>query len=102
MFLRALAQPIIPQPLHQRCMDCCNNPTLCKQVSYYHDYCYHDYWCYHTQVLLQMPVVHRRSFVFIVTFLKQLLDHSQENQMDAKILGEWMCESEWVDEKCQK
>ena len=27
-----------------------------------------------------------------------MLDHSQENQMDAKILGEWMCESEWVDE----
>ena len=42
----------------------------------------------YSQVLLQMPVVHRRSFVFIITFLKQLLDHSQENQMDAKLLGE--------------
>lgn len=35
-----------------------------------------------------MPKVHKRVFVYLITFLKQLLDHSQENQMDAKVLGE--------------
>ena len=34
-----------------------------------------------------MVEVHRRCFVFIVTFLKKLLEHSQENKMDAKVLG---------------
>ena len=31
-FLAALADPVVPFALHQRCMDCYNNTTLCKQV----------------------------------------------------------------------
>ncbi len=31
-FLAALAEPVVPVSLHARCMDCCNNATLCKQV----------------------------------------------------------------------
>ena len=31
-FLAALAEPVVPVSLHSRCMDCCNNATLCKQV----------------------------------------------------------------------
>lgn len=31
-FLSALAEPVVPVSLHARCMDCCNNATLCKQV----------------------------------------------------------------------
>ncbi|XP_019861575.1 PREDICTED: type II inositol 1,4,5-trisphosphate 5-phosphatase-like [Amphimedon queenslandica] len=68
-FLRSLEDPVVPRSVHQRCMDASNNPTLCRQV------------------LLQMAEVHRRCFVFIVTFLKKLLEHSQENKMDAKVLA---------------
>ena len=31
-FLAALAEPVVPVVLHGRCMECCNNTTLCKQV----------------------------------------------------------------------
>ncbi len=31
-FLAALAEPVVPTNLHQRCMECYNNTTLCKQV----------------------------------------------------------------------
>ena len=31
-FLAALADPVVPYALHQRCMECYNNTTLCKQV----------------------------------------------------------------------
>ena len=31
-FLAALAEPVVPVFLHSRCMDGCNNSTLCKQV----------------------------------------------------------------------
>ena len=31
-FLEALAEPVVPATLHQKCMDGCNNVTLCKQV----------------------------------------------------------------------
>ena len=39
------------------------------------------------QILLKISTVHRRVFVYIITFLKKLLDHSDINQMDAKFLG---------------
>ena len=32
LFLSALREPVIPVPLHQKAMDCCNQPMLCKQV----------------------------------------------------------------------
>ena len=31
-FLAALADPVVPVSLHTRCMEACNNTTLCKQV----------------------------------------------------------------------
>ena len=33
VFLSALSEPVIPVPLHQRAVDCCHQPMLCKQVS---------------------------------------------------------------------
>lgn len=32
LFLSALSEPVIPVPLHQKAVDCCNQPMLCKQV----------------------------------------------------------------------
>lgn len=31
-FLAALAEPVVPVKLHTKCMEACNNTTLCKQV----------------------------------------------------------------------
>ena len=36
---------------------------------------------------MKMSKVHRISFVYIITFLKKILEYSDINKMDAKILG---------------
>ena len=39
------------------------------------------------QILTQMTQVHRRTFVFLVKFMKNLLKHSEQNGLDSKVLG---------------
>ncbi len=39
------------------------------------------------QILPQMPPVHRHTFVFLITFMKKLLDHSFSNGLEPKVLG---------------
>lgn len=39
------------------------------------------------QTLKQMPTAHKRTFVFLVTFMKDLLKHSEVNGLDQKVLG---------------
>ena len=34
-----------------------------------------------------MPPVHKRAFRFLVTFMKELLEHSEVNGLDPKVLG---------------
>jgi hypothetical protein len=69
LFLSALSEPVIPVPLQQRAMDCCNQPMLCKQL------------------LLSLPRAHQRSFTFLISFMKRLLAHSEENGLDHKLLA---------------
>ncbi len=38
-------------------------------------------------MLAQMNPVHRKTFVFLVCFMRKLLKHSEENGLDSKILG---------------
>ena len=40
-----------------------------------------------TQTLKQMPTAHKRTFVFLVTFMKDLLKCSEVNCLDHKVLG---------------
>jgi hypothetical protein len=37
-----------------------------------------------------MPKVHRRTFVFLITFMKHLLKYSEANGLDSKVLGEYL------------
>lgn len=69
LFLSALSEPVIPTPLHQRAMDCSNQPMLCKQL------------------LLNLPRVNQRTFTFLMSFMKRLLLHSDYNGLDAKLLA---------------
>lgn len=39
------------------------------------------------QILPQMPAVHRHTFVFLITFMKDLLDYSFSNGLEPKVLG---------------
>ena len=40
------------------------------------------------QILCQMPTVHRRTFEFLISFMKNLLKHADVNGLDPKVLGE--------------
>ena len=39
------------------------------------------------QILRQMPKLHARVFVFLLTFMKTLLKHSDTNGLEPKVLG---------------
>ena len=45
LFLSALSEPVIPTALHQRAVECCNQPMLCKQVPPLAAGCYTE-WLY--------------------------------------------------------
>ena len=38
-----------------------------------------------------MPKVHKRTFVFLITFMKYLLKYSEANGLDPKVLGMSSC-----------
>ncbi|XP_062510457.1 type II inositol 1,4,5-trisphosphate 5-phosphatase-like [Corticium candelabrum] len=69
LFLEAFPEPVIPVSFHQKCMDCCNNYTLCKQL------------------LMRLPVEHRNLFKYLAAFLREQLTHSDMNKLDAKTLA---------------
>ena len=68
-FLEALAEPVIPVQFHQRCMECSNNTILCKQI------------------LMQLPKVHQNTFVYVMAFLKEIINNSDMNKTDPKLLA---------------
>ncbi|XP_037577610.1 inositol polyphosphate 5-phosphatase OCRL-like [Dermacentor silvarum] len=70
LFLDSLPEPVVPYACYQRCLDCSNNFILSKQV-----------------VSQMVPEVHRHTFLYLVCFLKELLAHSAENKLDAKLLA---------------
>ena len=91
-FLSALAEPVVPTSLHARAMEGNNNLTLCKQVCALVLCMFDSPPPLHLsisplQVLVQMPPVHKRTFQFLVTFMKELLEHSEVNGLDPKVLG---------------
>lgn len=40
------------------------------------------------QIVMQLPEIRRNVFLYICAFLQELLNHSQDNGLDAKTLGE--------------
>ncbi|KAL3245154.1 hypothetical protein MRX96_018291 [Rhipicephalus microplus] len=70
LFLDSLPEPVVPYACYQRCLDCSNNFILSKQV-----------------VSQMVPEVHKHTFLYLVCFLKELLAHTAENKLDAKLLA---------------
>ncbi|XP_070568021.1 inositol polyphosphate 5-phosphatase OCRL-like isoform X2 [Ptychodera flava] len=69
IFISALREPVIPYAQYQKCLDCANNFTLCKQV------------------LLQIPKCHRNVFKYLTAFMRELLQFTDDNKLDAKTLA---------------
>ena len=40
-----------------------------------------------TQILMQLPKVHRNTFVYVMAFLKEIVSNSDMNKTDPKLLG---------------
>lgn len=39
------------------------------------------------QIVMQLPEIRRTVFLYISSFLQELLSHTQDNELDAKTLG---------------
>ncbi|XP_056015071.1 inositol polyphosphate 5-phosphatase OCRL-like isoform X2 [Ostrea edulis] len=69
LFLECLPDPVIPSRVYYRCLECCGNYMLCKQV------------------ISQIPEHHKNLFRYVCAFLRELLNHSQQNNLDINILS---------------
>lgn len=68
IFLETLKEPIIPFSLTQKALDGCGAFPTCKSV------------------YSNLPLSHQHVFKHIVSFLKEVLLHSNKNGLDAKTL----------------
>ncbi|XP_069133759.1 inositol polyphosphate 5-phosphatase OCRL-like isoform X2 [Argopecten irradians] len=69
LFLKCLPDPVIPCSVYQRCLECSRNYMLCKQV------------------IAQIPECHRNVFRYLCAFLRELLTHTSDNNLDVKLLA---------------
>uniref|UniRef100_A0A3Q2CG51 phosphoinositide 5-phosphatase n=1 Tax=Cyprinodon variegatus TaxID=28743 RepID=A0A3Q2CG51_CYPVA len=69
IFLEALPEPVVCYELYQRCLDSSHDSRLCKQL------------------ISQLPRAHRNVFRYLVSFLKELLRHSNNNNLTASLIA---------------
>lgn len=68
IFLEALPEPVIPFNFHNKSLESANNFATCKTI------------------LALVPHVHRNVFKYLMSFLRELLSHSEKNKLDIKML----------------
>lgn len=69
LFLEALPEPVIPYSLYSAALEATPNFSLCKEI------------------VARIPDYHRNVFTYLMAFLKELLNHSEDNNLDAKTLA---------------
>ncbi|XP_043560610.1 inositol polyphosphate 5-phosphatase OCRL isoform X2 [Chiloscyllium plagiosum] len=69
IFLEALPEPVICYELHVRCLETSFDNRSCRQL------------------ISQLPRSHRNVFKYLMAFLRELLKHSEENKLDARMLA---------------
>ncbi|XP_033224962.1 inositol polyphosphate 5-phosphatase OCRL isoform X2 [Belonocnema kinseyi] len=69
LLLDSTAEPIIPYNHHNICLSTAANYWKCKEI------------------VMQLPEIRRTVFLYICAFLKELLNHTQENGLDPKTLA---------------
>uniref|UniRef100_A0A7N8X525 phosphoinositide 5-phosphatase n=1 Tax=Mastacembelus armatus TaxID=205130 RepID=A0A7N8X525_9TELE len=69
IFLDALPEPVVCYELYHRCLDCIHDSRLCKQL------------------ISQLPRAHRNMFRYLMAFLKELLRHSQNNNLSHNLIA---------------
>ncbi|XP_014479003.1 PREDICTED: type II inositol 1,4,5-trisphosphate 5-phosphatase [Dinoponera quadriceps] len=69
LLLESTAEPLIPYNLHNVCLTAATNYLQCKQI------------------VMQLPETRRTVFLYISSFLQELLSHMQDNELDPKTLA---------------
>ncbi|NWZ05909.1 OCRL phosphatase, partial [Agelaius phoeniceus] len=69
IFLEALPEPVICYELYQRCLEGSHSSRLCRQV------------------ILQLPSCHRNVFRYLMSFLRELLKYSEDNNISATMIA---------------
>ncbi|XP_066058435.1 inositol polyphosphate 5-phosphatase OCRL isoform X1 [Chamaea fasciata] len=69
IFLEALPEPVICYELYQRCLEGAHSSRLCRQV------------------ILQLPSCHRNVFRYLMSFLRELLKYSEDNNISATMIA---------------
>ncbi|XP_038632116.1 inositol polyphosphate 5-phosphatase OCRL isoform X1 [Scyliorhinus canicula] len=69
IFLEALPEPVICYELHLRCLEIASDSRSCRHL------------------IDQLPRCHRNVFKYLMAFLRELLKHSEDNKLDAKMLA---------------
>lgn len=69
LLLESTSEPIIPYNLHSVCLDSSSNYIQCKQI------------------VMQLPESRKNVFLYLCEFLKEALQHSDENGRDIKTLA---------------
>ncbi|XP_075692839.1 LOW QUALITY PROTEIN: inositol polyphosphate 5-phosphatase OCRL [Rhinoderma darwinii] len=69
IFLEALPEPVICYELYQRCIDCSHDTRLCRQV------------------ISQLPRCHRNVFRYLMSFLRELLKFTSDNNLNASLIA---------------
>lgn len=69
LLLESTAEPLIPYSLHNVCLSAAASYLQCKQI------------------VMQLPETRRTVLLYITSFLQELLNHTQDNELDAKTLA---------------
>ncbi|XP_075291799.1 inositol polyphosphate 5-phosphatase OCRL isoform X4 [Opisthocomus hoazin] len=69
IFLEALPEPVICYELYQRCLDWSHSSRLCRQV------------------IFQLPRCHRSVFRYLMSFLRELLKYSEDNNVSVAMIA---------------
>lgn len=69
LFLEALAEPVIPYEFYYKSLDCSNNFISCRNV------------------VNEIPRIHKCVFRYIISFLREILNHATSNRLDGKLLA---------------
>ena len=69
IFLESLRDPIIPFNMYHHCLESAPNYLQCKQI------------------VSQLPNHHKQVFVYMCSFLREVIRHSAQNGIDPKILA---------------
>ncbi|KAI4496546.1 hypothetical protein M0804_000356 [Polistes exclamans] len=69
LLLESTAEPLIPYNLHSVCLTAATSYLQCKQI------------------VMQLSETRRSVFLYIIFFLQELLNHTPDNELDAKTLA---------------